>query len=302
VELGVQAIDDSIYKKVNRGHTVKDVIDATRRLKDADFKVFYHIMLGLPGSNPKKDIQMFKKLFSDERFKPDGLKIYPCQVIKGSGLEILYKKGKYKPYTKELLQELIIKLMTFIPNYCRVMRIMREIPPLYLVAGTTRIDLRKDVEAEIKKRKLKIKEIRFREIGFRYRDKLPKEKINQNLKLKITKYQASKGIEYFLEIINRNNILFALCRLRIRGLYGKQYGAIRELHVYGPSLPIGQKRNNIEVSQHKGLGKKLVKKAEEIAKKHGIKELEVIAGVGVREYFYKQGYKLKGYYVSKILK
>ncbi len=300
VELGVQAIDDKIYKLVNRGHKLKDVVEATKLLKDANFKVFYHMMLGLPGSNIKKDIQMFKKLFLDEKFKPDGLKIYPCQVIQGAKLVNWYKKGKYKPYTKEQLENMLIKIFKLIPNYCRVMRIMREIPPEFLVAGTTRIDLRRDVEAEIHKRKLKINEIRFREIGFNLRDKLPKEKINQRLKLKITKYNASEGEEYFLEIVNQNNILFALCRLRVRKQNRKIYGAIRELHVYGQSINIGQKSKKRElITQHKGLGKKLIKKAEEIAKNREVEKLYIIAGVGVREYFYKLGYKLENEYMVK---
>ena len=300
VELGVQAIDDKIYKLVNRGHTVQDVIDATRRLKEANLKVFYHMMPGLPGSNPKKDLEMFKVVFQDSRFRPDGLKIYPCQVTKGSKLEGWYKRGKYKPYSKEQIQELLIKIMKIIPNYCRVMRIMREIPPEYLTAGTTRIDLRKDIEEEIKKQKIKINEIRFREIGFVLRDKKKSEKISKKLNLKITKYRASRGDEYFLEAINKENVLFGLCRLRIRKDDGNVYGAIRELHIYGSSLAIGKEASKSD-TQHRGLGKMLIKKAEEIAKKRGVTELEIISGVGVRPYFYKQGYKLKYPYVSKNL-
>lgn len=301
VELGVQAISDKIYKKVSRGHNVKDVINATLRLKNANLKVFYHMMPGLPGSNPKKDLQMFKILFQDSRFRPDGLKIYPCQVIKGSGLEREFLEGKYNPYSKEQIQELLIKIMKIIPYYCRVMRVMREIPPNYLVAGTKRIDLRKDIETEIKKRKFKINEIRFREIGFNIRDLKKGEKISKKLKLKVTRYRASEGEEYFLEIINKDNILFALCRLRIRKENGKIYGAIREVHVYGKTLSIGKEASETD-TQHRGLGKMLIKKAEEIAKNNGVKELEVIAGVGVRQYFYKQGYKLREPYVTKSLK
>ncbi len=295
VEIGVQALDDKIYDFVNRGHKVKDVIEATKRLKDNGLKVFYHMMLGLPLSNPKKDLEMFKKMFSDERFKPDGLKIYPCQVIQGAKLVELYKKGKYKPYSKEEIQELIIKIMRIIPNYCRVMRVMREIPPDYLIAGTTRIDLRKDIEQELKKSKTKIDEIRFREVGFVTRDLGKGKKINNKLRLKITKYKASGGEEYFLEFINKDNILFGLCRLRI---FDKN-AIIRELHVYGQALSIGEKAK--QLGQHKGLGKLLLKKAEEITKKNKIKQLKIISGIGVREYFYKRGYKLDYPYVSKIL-
>jgi len=320
VELGVQCLDDKIYKKVNRGHTIRDVIDATKRLKDSGFKIGYHMMLGLPDSNPKKDISMFKKLFNNENFKPDQLKIYPCQVIKGAKLENLYKKKKYKPYSQKQLEGLLTKIMQIIPNYCRVMRVMREIPPDFLTAGIIRIDLRRDIEAVLKKSKTNIQEIRFRELGFFIRDKLPKQKINTNLKLKTTKYKASEGDEYFLEIINKNNILFALCRLRIlnnrevalskqkevalRNLgslecLGTAY--IRELHVYGQALPIGKKSEFL--GQHIGLGKQLIKESETICKKSNIKQLQIISGIGVREYFKKLGYKLdknKIYMIKKL--
>ncbi len=277
VELGVQAIDDTIYKKVNRGHKVEDVIDATRRLKNNGFKVGYHIMPGIPFSNPKKDLAMFRKLFSSQDFKPDQLKIYPCQVIEGSRLEQLYHSGKYKPYSKEQTQELLIKMMKIVPEYCRVMRIMREIPPNFLVAGTTRIDLRKDVELEIKKRDCKIREIRFREIGFNLRDS--RKPISRKLKLEISSYPASQGKEYFLEFINKDNILFGLLRLRI--LKQDKLAYVRELHVYGQSTAIGEKGD----IQHQGLGKQLMKKAEEICKKENISLVKVISGVGVREYY-----------------
>jgi len=296
VEIGVQAIDDKIYKKVCRHHTVQDVMDATSLLKNAGFKIGYHMMLGLPGSNEKKDIKMFKELFSDPRFKPDQIKIYPCQVIKGAKLVSWYRNKKYKPYTKEKIQKLIIQIMRIIPRYCRVMRIMREIPPDFLEAGTTRIDLRRDIEQEIKKKKYKINEIRFREIGFNIRDLKPGKKINKNLKLKITKYKSSGETEYFLEIINKDNILFALCRLRINK---NKIAIIRELHVYGKALAIGQKAN--QIGQHKGMGKKLLKEAEKIAKQNKANNLLIISGVGVRPYYQKLGYSLKNNYMAKAI-
>jgi len=299
VELGVQCLDNSIYKFVNRGHTVKEVIEATKMLKTSGFKVGFHMMLGLPKSTKAKDLSMFKKLFSSQDFKPDQIKIYPCQVLKGAGLVNLYNKGKYKPYSKEEIENLVIKIMQVIPNYCRVMRIMREIPPEFLVAGTTRIDLRKDIEESIRKQKIKIQEIRYREIGFAYRDLEKGKKINTQLKLKITSYQASEGKEYFLEIVNSKNILFGLCRLRINKKNSIPIKAIiRELHVYGQSLAIGEKSSSF-IEQHRGLGKLLMKKAEELAKKEKISKLYVISGVGVREYYRKLGYRLEGSYMIK---
>ncbi len=288
VELGVQMPDDKVYKIIKRGHKVKDVVDSTKALKDAGFKIGYHIMPGLPGSNLKKDLQIFKRLFSDEKFKPDQLKIYPCQVIKGAKLEEYFWKGKYKPYTKEQTEKLLTEMLNLVPRYCRVMRVMREIPPEYLVAGTTRIDLRKDIEKELREKKKKIKEIRFREIGFAGKE------TDNNLELKITKYKASEGMEYFLELVNKNDILFGLVRLRI----SNNKAIIRELHVYGQSLKIGEKGN---LSQHTGLGKWLMKEAEKIAKKENSRKMFVISGIGVREYYRKLGYKLEDTYMIKEL-
>jgi elongator complex protein 3 len=312
VELGVQCLSDSIYKKVNRGHKLKDVVQATKLLKDSSFKVGYHMMPGLPYSTLKKDIAMFKKLFSDERFKPDQLKIYPCQVLKGSVLEKIYKKNKYHPYTKEQIDKLLLNVFKIIPNYCRVMRIMREIPPIYLVEGTTRIDLRRDFELELRKQKSKVQEIRFREIGFNLRDLKKHKKINTKLKIKKTKYISSKGEEIFLEFVNKDNILFGLLRLRfpdkpfVKEL--ENSALVREVHVYGKSLDIGKK---VEDSiQHQGLGKKLIQEAEKLVKEHikkntkksknkQINKIAIISGVGVRQYYEKLGYKLKGNYMIK---
>jgi elongator complex protein 3 len=288
VELGVQIIDDKIYKIVKRGHTVKDVVDATRELKNAGFKVGYHIMPGLPGSNPRKDLRLFKKLFSDERFKPDQLKIYPCQVMPGSQLEKDFWEGKYKPYSLEKIKSLIIKMIKVVPRYCRIMRVMREIPPEYLVAGTTRIDLRKEIELYFRKKNSKLKEIRYREIGF-------VKDTDSNLRLKITKYPASKGKEFFLEIVNDDDILFGLLRLRIVG----KIAFIREVHVYGQSLKLGEKGKN---SQHIGLGKWLIKEAEKICLEKNVDKIFVISGIGVRKYYNELNYVLENTYMSKELK
>ena len=303
VELGVQIIDDKIYKLVKRGHKVQDVVDATKALKDAGFKVGYHIMPGLPGSNPKKDLTLFKKIFSDERFKPDQLKIYPCQVMPGSELENWYWKKKYKPYTKEQIQKILIEMLKIVPRYCRVMRIMREIPPYFLTAGIINIDLRKDVEEELRGGKVKIKEIRFREIGFNKTE-------NFSLRLKITKYKSSGGDEYFLEMVNKEDVLFGLLRLRIVGTPNgvpsatgnvNAKGIIREVHVYGKSLKLRSKAVKGAGAQHRGLGKQLIEEAEKIVRKNKCERVQIISGVGVREYYRKLGYRLEGEEIVKKL-
>ncbi len=303
VELGVQIIDDKIYTKIKRGHKVQDVVNATEKLKNAGFKIGYHIMPGLPESNFKNDLRLFKKLFSDQRFKPDQLKIYPCTVMPNSGIEKLYWKKKYRPYTKKQTEKILVEMLKQVPRYCRVMRIMREIPPDYIVAGIINIDLRKNIEAELRDKNVKLKEIRYREIGFALRDN---KKINLDLKLKITKYLASNRQEYFLEIINKDDILFGLLRLRIvppkgvpsvnEDLNTEGKAIIRELHVYGKSLKLGKKG---KTGQHTGLGKWLMKEAEKIVKDKKINKLMVISGIGVREYYKKVGYELENSYMVK---
>ncbi len=307
MEVGVQILDDEIYKHINRAHTVQDVINATQTLKDAGFKLGYHIMPGLPKSNPEKDLKLFKKVFKENEFKPDQLKIYPTQVIKNTGIEKDYLKGKYKPYTLEQTQKLLIRMFKEIPEYCRTMRVMRQFTPEHIIAGTTRISLRKDVEEGLREQKEKIKEIRFREIGFA---KQYQKKISPEYKIKTLEYNASKGKEFFIQAVNKDNILFGLLRLRIPSNYKKHFikelnnsAIVRELHVYGQALDIGAK--NTSGGQHLGIGKQLMQKAEQIikeqkAKNHPeLKKLAVISGIGVREYYKKLGYKLQGDYMIK---
>ena len=181
-------------------------------------------------------------------------------------------------------------MMKIIPDYCRVMRMMREFPKEKLVEGLEKLDLRKDIEEEFRNKGLKIREIRMREIGFN------KNALDLDAKIKIIKYNASNGKEYFLEFTNKENILFGLLRLRIIN----KTAIIRELHIYGQALNLGAE--GVE-SQHIGLGKKLMQKAEEIAKENGYNKLSVISGVGVREYYKKLGYNLdeEGIYMVKEL-
>lgn len=294
IEIGVQIPDDKIYKKINRGHLVQDVIDATERLKNAGFKLGYHIMPGLPYSNVKNDLKLSKKIFQDEKFRPDQLKIYPCQVVEDSPLAKIHKKINYKPYTTKQTEQFLREIFKIIPRYCRVMRIMREIPKEKMASEIIKLDIRKEIEDKLRDEGIKIQEIRMREIGFN------KENLDLNAKLKITKYRASDGEEYFLEFVNKDDVLFGLLRLRIFDEKKQKTAIIRELHIYGQALNLGEK--GLE-SQHRGLGKILMQKAEEIAKKHGIKKISVISGVGVREYYKKIGYELdeEGIYMIKEL-
>lgn len=295
VEIGVQILDDEICKKTNRGHGVKEVVEATQRLKNAGFKIGYHIMPGMPFSNLKKDLEKFKLIFSDEKFRPDQLKIYPCQVVQSSPLEKTHKLIKYKPYSTKQTEEFLREAFKTIPRYCRVMRIMREIPKERMASDVIKLDVRKDVEEKLRSEGFKVEEIRIREIGFNQKN------LNQDLKLKITKYPASDGEEYFLEVVNKEDILFGLLRLRIFSERKNKKAIVRELHVYGQTLNIGE--TNPNSVQHKGIGKWLISEAEKIVGENKIKILKIISGVGVREYYKKLGYKLdkEKVYVEKKL-
>jgi elongator complex protein 3 len=165
VELGVQALDDEIYKIINRGHTVADVARATRILRDRAFKVCYHLMPGLPGSSPEKDVEMYEEIFSDPRFRPDMVKIYPLMVMPDTPLYDMWKRGEYKSYSLETLIEVLVKWLELTPPYVRIQRIRREIPASEAADGKYPGNLRQLVEQELERRGMRCRCIRCREVG-----------------------------------------------------------------------------------------------------------------------------------------
>jgi elongator complex protein 3 len=281
VEIGVQAIDDKILKLNKRGSDVKDIVDATKLLKDYGFKVTYHIMPGLPGSTAPKDYKMYQQLFSDARFQPDQIKFYPTVVTRGSLLYRWWKDGKYKPYSDKVLKNLIIKCKLATPEYVRIIRLIRDIPGESIIAGNKITNLRQIIKDEgVKCRCIRCREARGREFKA------------QSSKCQIIKYQASGGQEYFMSYESEDRkILYGFCRLRLVD----NKAIIRELHVYGQLVSIGEKKR----VQHAGLGQLLLKEAEKIAEESGFKKIVVISGVGVRGYYRKFGYRLKETYMLK---
>ncbi|MBU3934396.1 tRNA uridine(34) 5-carboxymethylaminomethyl modification radical SAM/GNAT enzyme Elp3 [Patescibacteria group bacterium] len=300
VELGIQSIYDDVLEFNSRGHFVKESIKATKLLKDAGFKVCYHIMLNLPKSSPKKDEKMFKELFSNSDFRPDLLKIYPCAILKEAPLYKLWKEGKYKPYTEKQLVNLLLWIKKQIPYYCRIQRLIRDIPSLSIITGPAKIsNMRQVLEKTSKKQGWTCKCIRCREVGDKYD---PKEK----LYLFRQDYRASGGKEIFLSYENKSRTrLYSLLRLRYPSKNTfipilKNSAIIREVHTYGQLHPLEIKETS---PQHKGLGKKLIKEAENIAKtEFGLKKISVISGIGAREYYRKLGYEIKDTYLIKKLR
>ena len=296
VELGAQSIYDNVLKLNKRGHNIEATVQATKLLKDTGFKVSYQIMPNLPGSSFKKDIEIFKQLFSDPGFQPDLLKIYPLALIKKTPLYKWYRQGKYKPYSEKKLIELLIEAKLRIPYYCRIERVIRDIPTKDVIAGGVKTsNLREVVQSEMSKKGLTCKCIRCREIRGEYDPKEKPELFRIN-------YYASGGKEIFLSFESKNKKrLYALLRLRIPLETPlpvlKNAAIIREVHTYGQMIPLNKKTL---APQHRGLGKKLIKEAEKIAKKEfGLKKIAAISGVGVRPYWRKLDYRLEDTYMIK---
>ncbi len=279
VELGVQTVFDSVYEKVKRGHTVQDVVDATKRLKNAGLKVSYHLMPGLPGSTKEMDLEMFRLVFEDSRFKPDMIKIYPCLLAKkefydNTEAHDLFESGEWVPLSNQEAASLIAEANSFFPLWVRVMRIQRDIPAPYIEAGVTAGNLRELVHKRLAK---PCQCIRCREIG----------RVDESTEPKIVRreYEASGGKEVFISMETKK-ALFGFVRLR-----DKKF--IRELHVYGQEIPLGEEGK----VQHTGIGKMLLAAAE----KECSGKLSVISGVGVREYYASLGYVLEAPYMVKYL-
>ena len=298
VEIGVQSLYDEVLKFTNRGHTLKDTIESTQLLKDSFLKVTFHTMPGLPLSNKERDIEMFKELFSNQDYKPDSLKIYPCLVMPGTALYGLWKLGKFNPVTTEEAADIISEIKSYIPRYVRIYRVDRDIPNNVIAAGVDKTNLRQYVFEIIKRKQIKCNCIRCREPRNR--------EVNwNNIKINRIDYEASNGQEIFISIDDiRNDILLGFLRLRIpykpfRPEITERSAGIREVHVYSNATPLGQIGN----VQHRGIGKKLMLEAERIAKEEfNVKKLLVISGIGVKEYYKNNfNYRKDGVYMSKEL-
>ncbi len=302
VEIGVQSLHDRIYEIVNRGHTYKDVTESFEISKNAGYKIVAHMMPGLPSITPEEDIEDFRKLFADPQLRPDMLKIYPTLVLEDTPLYSMYKEGKYNPYSDEDMVRVLTEIKKIIPRWARIMRVQREISSDQIIAGPKLGNLRQIVQQNLKKQNISCKCIRCREAG------LSESSINiDDIKMHRENYDSSGGDEVFLSYDDSYDKIFGFLRLRrpIGNIHRKEITEntciVRELHVYGKSLKLGEREQ--DSIQHLGLGKNLMSEAEKISSEEfDAKRLLVISAVGTREYYRKLGYTLLGPYMSKELR
>jgi elongator complex protein 3 len=305
VQMGAQSLDDHILEMNKRGHTVERTQQAVALLRAAGFKIVLHWMPNLHGATPASDRADFGRLwagFSPENrgLCPDEIKIYPNQLLANAELYEVWRRGEYQPYTTQELIDLIADIKPSIPRYCRVNRVIRDIPSTNVVEGNKRTSLRQDVQAEMKRRGTTCSCIRCREVKGTQVD-------SATLRLDDLTYAAGPADEHFISYITPDDRIAGFIRLSLpladspaTGLADLAGAAlIREVHVYGQSLPVGAEKNG--AAQHSGLGTKLLQKADEIAQEHGFGKIAVISAVGTRQYYLERGFERGELYLIKKL-
>ncbi len=307
VEVGVQNIYDDIYERVNRGHRLEDVTEATRTLKDAGLKIVYHLMPGLPSSNFERDLEGFREIFTNPLFKPDMIKIYPCLVLEGTKVYSWWKNGDYRPYTTEEAAKLIVEVKKIVPPWVRIMRVQRDIPAYLIEAGVKRSNLRQIVQEKLREEGMRCRCIRCREVGHRWLNDKVKPDPN-NIEVRTVKEEASEGEELFISAEDAfNDVLVGYIRLRIPSrkawrpeILPETTALVRELRVYGPLVTVG--KHLAKAWQHKGYGAILLSEAERTAlEDYDRTKIVVTSALGTKQYYKRFGYDYDGPYVSKPL-
>ena len=292
VQIGIQTLNDKISEMNERGETKDHVAKAFDLLRSGGFKIHGHIMPNLYGATPEIDFDVYKELFDSKNFKPDELKIYPTSIIKFTKLYKLWNEGKYKPYEIEELVDLLAKCIEYTPAYCRLTRIIRDIPSTEISDGNKTTNLREFVEDKLKKEHRKNINIRAREIK--------NKKVNlEDLFINEIKYETNNSTEIFLEYVNQNYEIAGFLRLSIPKNKKNEISQelddctiIREVHVYGPSIELD--KQGTENPQHIGLGTKLIERSKQISKDYNFDKIAVISAIGTREYYFKRGFTIIG--------
>jgi elongator complex protein 3 len=296
VQIGVQNLDDRILAMNQRGETVADIRQAMRLLRLAGFKIHAHWMPNLLGATPQSDLEDFERLWSDPALRPDELKIYPCMLLENAELYAYWKRGEFQPYSEEELVALLVDCKRQVPRYVRINRVVRDIPTTNVVAGMKKANLRQIAQQRMKAKGLRCQCIRCREIR--------RETVYEDeLALRVTSYETDASNEYFLSFERADERIAAFLRLSLPRpdiahplpeLAG--HAMIREVHVYGPAVPVGESSQG--EAQHIGLGGQLVNKAKEMARAAGFSRLAVISAIGTREYYSRHNFSLHGAYMT----
>ncbi|MHA1330576.1 MAG: tRNA uridine(34) 5-carboxymethylaminomethyl modification radical SAM/GNAT enzyme Elp3 [Candidatus Hodarchaeales archaeon] len=306
VEIGVQTLSEQILQLIQRHHTLLDVEEAIRFARDGGLKVTVHMMPNLFQS-PEQDVNMFKTLYSDPRFIPDALKIYPTLVLENTKLFEMWKNKEYQPYSTDKVVDVIAQIKAITPPFIRIQRVQRDIPAYLILDGVNSGNLREMAQQKLKEQNKSCNCIRCREIGHQINRK-DLSWLNKELVYLTSTYKASDGIEHFISYETKDrSTIFGFLRLREPSsnvyrpeLINPPATIIRELHVYGKLVGLGKLPKNMEW-QHRGIGKKLIEIAEEISLNSGFKKIAVTSGLGVRDYYGKLGFKLEGPFMTKPL-
>ncbi|XP_064847769.1 elongator complex protein 3 isoform X1 [Oncorhynchus masou masou] len=304
LEIGVQSVYEDVARDTNRGHTVRAVCESFHFSKDAGFKVVSHMMPDLPNVGMERDVEQFIEFFENPAFRPDGLKLYPTLVIRGTGLYELWKTGRYKSYSPSALVDLVARILALVPPWTRVYRVQRDIPMPLVSSGVEHGNLRELALARMKDMGTECRDVRTREVGIQ---EIHHKVRPYQVELIRRDYVANGGWETFLSYEDpEQDILIGLLRLRrcsaqsFRPELKGGVSIVRELHVYGSVVPVSSR--DPSKFQHQGFGMMLMEEAERIAREeHGSGKLAVISGVGTRNYYRKMGYELEGPYMVKHL-
>ncbi|XP_005528864.1 PREDICTED: elongator complex protein 3 [Pseudopodoces humilis] len=304
LEIGVQSVYEDVARDTNRGHTVKAVCESFHLAKDAGFKVVAHMMPDLPNMGLDRDMDQFYEFFENPAFRPDGMKLYPTLVIRGTGLYELWKSGRYRSYPPSTLVDLVARILALVPPWTRVYRVQRDIPMPLVSSGVEHGNLRELALARMKDLGTQCRDVRTREVGIQ---EIHHKVRPYQVELIRRDYVANGGWETFLSYEDpEQDILVGLLRLRksspesFRPELKGGVSIVRELHVYGSVVPVSSR--DPSKFQHQGFGMLLMEEAERIAREeHGARKIAVISGVGTRNYYRKIGYELEGPYMVKRL-
>ncbi len=293
VQLGIQSLSDEILALNKRGHTVADTRRAMRLLRLGGFKIVVHWMPNLLGATPESDLADFERLWQDPAMRPDELKIYPTALLEDTELYERWRRGEFEPYDEEIMVQLLSRCKTLIPPYCRVNRLMRDIPAPNIVAGVKKSNLRQIVQQHMAREGETCRCIRCREVRGDPVDAA-------TVRLETISYETDATQECFLQYVTPDGDLAGFLRLSLpkveRPIDELQGCAmIREIHVYGPALGLGSELET--APQHTGLGTQLIEEAKQIAHQAGYKRLAVIAAVGTRPYYRERGFELDELYM-----